>query len=207
MTRAGARYALFGVFVWFLFLPPALALGIRRFDHALLVAAPVCVAAALSAMAMRRRAIGRLIQCATIGGIMLAAAGTSRLLGPLILMPTILAVWAIVMQTSPDRLVRRFSLVAGLLLLLAPLGLELAGVLPSSYVFEGGKLIILPQMLELPPIGTFAFVSFANVVSVVVPSVFVSRLRSELTRAQERELLHAWQFRRLATELMHASPR
>jgi predicted ABC-type ATPase len=51
------------------------------------------------------------------------------------------------------------------------------------------------------------FVTLANVIAAVVPSLFVSRLRSDLARAQERELLQAWQFRRLAAELMHASPR
>ena len=178
----------------------------RRFDYVLLVAFPVCLSMVLSLVAMRQRPIRRPIQCTAIAAIMLAAVAASRVLGPLFLMPMILAVWAIAMQTSPDPFVRRFSFAAGLVLLLAPLVLELAGVVPSSYAFEGGKLIALPQMLELPKLGTFWLVTLANVVSVVVPSIFVARLRSELTRAQERELLQAGQFRRLAAELMHASP-
>jgi serine/threonine-protein kinase len=207
VIRAGARYALFAALAWVLFLPPALALGVRRADYVLLVAIPVLLSAALSLVAMRQRPVWRSVKCAAIAAIMLAAAASSRLLGPLIVMPTILAVWAIVMQTNPDPWVRRFSLAAGMVLIVAPLVLELAGVIPSSYVFEDGKLIALPQLIELPRLGTFAFVTFAHALCALVPSIFVARLRSELTRARERELLSVWQFRRLAVELMQSSPR
>jgi hypothetical protein len=102
---------------------------------------------------------------------------------------------------------RRFSLISGVLIMLAPLGLELAGVVPSSYVFEDGKLIVLPQMTELPEVATYAYAALANVGAGLAPALFVARLRSELTSAQRRELLRAWQLRRLPDELMRASPR
>ncbi len=207
VIRAGAQYTGFSALAWFLFLPLILAMGVRRVDYMLLIAIPLGLSVALSLAAVRQRPIGRPIQCAALLAIMLAGAGVSRILGPLIVMPTIFTAWMIVMQTSPDGFMRRFSLVAGALMMLAPLGLELAGVVPSSYAFEDGRLIALPQMTELPQLATFAFAALANVGAGLAPAIFVARLRSELTGAQKRELLRAWQLRRLPEELMRASPR
>jgi serine/threonine-protein kinase len=207
VIRAGVRYTVFAGLVWYLFLPLLLLLGVRRVDHVLYVAIPITLAAGLGLVAVRQRPIRRPILCLILMALLLAGAAVSRLLGPLILMPTILVGWTIVLQTNPDRFMRRLSLIAGLLAIVAPLALELAGVVPSSYAFEGGTLIALPQMTELPELGTFAFVALANLGIAIFPSIFVSRLRAELTRAQERELLQAWQFRRLPDELMRASRR
>ncbi len=207
VVHAGVRYSVFGALSWYLFLPLILLLGVRRVDYVLYIAVPIGLTAVLGVVAMRRRPARRSIMCAALVAILLATAALSRLLGPLILVPTILTAWTIVMQTNPDRFMRRFSLVAGLILLVAPLALELAGIVPSSHTFEDGKLITLPQMTELPRLGTFAFVALANVGIALAPAIFVARLRAELSRAQERELVSAWQFRRLPEELMRASPR
>ena len=68
---------------------------------------------------------------------------------------------------------RRFGLVVSTVCLLAPLGLELVGVLPSSYVFEGGRMITLPQMTELPRLPTFAFIALANMGSALLPALVI----------------------------------
>ena len=70
---------------------------------------------------------------------------------------------------------RRFGLAASALLIVAPLGLELAGIVPSSYAFEDGKLIVLPQMTELPRLGTYVFVALGNIGSALVPALFVAQ--------------------------------
>ncbi len=207
VIRAGARYAGLASLAWFLFFPMILALGLRRVDYLLLIAIPVVLAATLSYAAWRQRPIRRPFQCATLVSIMLASVAVSRILGPLILVPALVTAWTIAMQINPDVFVRRFSAAVGMLMLLLPLGLELAGLVPSSYVFEDGKLIALPQMTELPRIPTVAFVALANVGIALLPTLFVARMRSELNRAQERELLSAWQLRRLPEELMRATPR
>jgi serine/threonine-protein kinase len=207
VIRGGAGYAGFAVLSWFLFLPPILMLGLRRLDYLLVILVAVVCAAALSLAAARQYPIRRPLQCATLVAVMFASAAASRILGPLILAPSIITAWTIVMQINPDRFIRRFTVALGVISLVLPLGLELAGVIPSSYAFEDGKLIALPQMTELPRLPTFAFATLAHVGIALLPTVFVSRLRSQLTRAQERELVSAWQLRRLPEELMRASPR
>ena len=127
--------------------------------------------------------------------------------GPLILMPTICVTLAILMQAHPDRVMRTVGTTAGAVTIVAPLALELLGILPSSYLFEGGKLVTLPQLNELPELPTYAFLAVANLGAALAPALFVSRLRAELERSQERELVRAWRFRRLPEELIRASPR
>ena len=207
VIRAGMHYSGLAALAWFLFLPVILAVGVRRVDYMLLIATPLLVSVTLCFVAARRRPIGRPIQCAALGAMLLASAGVSRIVGPLFVMPTIFTSWMIVTQTSPDQFMRRFGLYAGALLMLAPFALELAGVLPGSYAFEDGKLVVLPQMVELPRLGTFAFIALANLGLGVSPAIYVARLRAELTNAQQRELLRAWRLRRLPEELMRANPR
>ena len=207
VLRVGVRYSIGAALSWYLFLPLILLLGVRRLDYTACIAIPIGLTAVLGFMAMRRQPMPRLYMYAGLVAMLLAVTALTRLMGPLIFVPTILAAWTIVTQTNPDRFMRRFALVAGLTVLLAPLGLELIGILPSSYACEGGALVVLPQMTELPRFGTFLFVAVANVGAVLLPAAFVAQLRAELSRAQERELIQAWQFRRLPEELMRASPR
>ena len=207
VTRSGARYSVLAALSWFLFLPLILGLGLRRVDLLLLIAVPVTATVVASLIAARQRPVRRPIQCAAIGSMMLAGLALSRMYGPLILMPTIVATWAIVLQTHADPFMRRFGLISGGIAILAPLVLELAGILPSSYLFEDGRMIVVPQMHELPRLMTFAFLATANVAVALVPAIFVARLRAELTRTQERELVQAWQFRRLPAELIRAGGR
>jgi serine/threonine-protein kinase len=207
VISAGTRYAGFAMLSWLLFIPPILALGLRRLDFLFLIVALVAATVATSFLASWQRRTGRLIQCAVIGLMMLSGCAVSRMFGPVILMPTVITAWVIVMQINPVPSVRRFALVVSPIAMLAPIVLELAGVVPSSYLFENGRMILVPQLTELPQLLTFGFLGIANVGAALVPALFVGRLRAELTRTQERELVQAWTFRRLPIELMRAGAR
>lgn len=129
----------------------------------------------------------------------------SRIFGPLILMPTIIAAFAIVSQAHPDRVIRAFCLVASALAIIAPTLLELGGLLPRSVSFTVEGLRVLPQMTELPKTATLLFVIVANACIAVVPALFIGRLRGDLTRSQERQILHTWHFRRFGEDLVSPS--
>ncbi|MDQ3298792.1 MAG: hypothetical protein M3619_19605, partial [Myxococcota bacterium] len=205
LVRAGSRYSAVAMLSWFLFFPILFALGIERLDYVLAVAIPAAVTAGLNLYASRQPHIGRAIQYVMIGTMMAAGMTLSRMFGPLILMPTILATWAIVAQAHPDAAMRRFCLVAVSLAMVVPIVLELAGVVPASYSFSDGRFEVLPQMHGLPTIPTLLFLGLANVAIAVIPAMFVARLRADLSRAQERELVQTWHFRRLGDDLIRAS--
>ncbi len=92
-------------------------------------------------------------------------------------------------------------MIGGVVAMVAPLLLEVIGVLPASYAFEGGVWTILPQTVELPRFGTLALLGCANAAMIIVPAMFIAQLRGDLTAVQARQLTQAWQFKQLAARV------
>jgi hypothetical protein len=105
----------------------------------------------------------------------------------------------IVIQAHPHAPIRRAVWALGAIAMVAPVLLELAGVLPASYLFANNQIVIVPQMHDLPRTGSIVLLLGAGIGSLIVPSVFVARLRQTLTEAQLRLHLQAWHFKRLGT--------
>jgi hypothetical protein len=187
---------------WFLFFPVLLWIGIRDAWAIATIAIPVASAAVLSALSLRQRHIGPGIQYAVIACMLAAAAGLSRLYGPFVLMPTMVATYTIVLQAHPSGRFRMVSALLAVAALAVPVILEATGVLPTAYVFEHGTWTILPQIIELPPRATVTFLTLANIAMVVVPCMFISRLRADLSSAQQHQAIQAWHFRRVAADLV-----
>ncbi|NVB79241.1 MAG: protein kinase [Kofleriaceae bacterium] len=202
VARSGAKYSAMATLSWFAYLPAIALLGIRRYDYMMWVAVPSLITIALGFVASRQERIGRPIQMVMAVAWFVAAMGLSRMFGPLILMPTIIASFAIVSQAHPDRVIRAFCLVGAASSIILPTLLELAGLLPRSVTFSTDGLRVLPQMTELPETATLLFVIVANACVAVVPALFIGRLRGDLTRSQERQILHTWHFRRLGEDLV-----
>ncbi|MBA3463624.1 MAG: protein kinase [Deltaproteobacteria bacterium] len=201
LVRSGAQFSILGMSIWFVFLPAVLVIGVRSTTQLLAVIIPAMISGAASVYATLQKRIGRGPQLVTVGCTLLAASMLSRMFGPLILVPTLIASYAIVLQAHPARLFRRLALVASIVALAVPILLELAGILPASYAFEGGRWLVEPQMIELPPLGTQLLLMVTNMAMIIVPCVFIAKLRSDLSEVQARQLTQAWQFKRLATRV------
>jgi serine/threonine-protein kinase len=202
IIRAGCRYSSWAMASWFLFLPLLFLLGIRRVDYIVATAIPVAACSAIAFIATRRRVNGRPIQLAMMLCMVAAGVMLSRLCGPLILGPTILTAWAIVSQAHPDHALRRFALCASVLAVTLPLLLEIAGVVPRSYAFD--PFTIVPQAVAFPRVPTLAFLGCASALVAILPALFISRLRGELARTQEREMLQTWKLRRMRDDILSA---
>jgi serine/threonine-protein kinase len=202
MIRRGSRHSVAAMLSWFLFFPVLLWIGIRDAWAIATIAIPVASAAVLSALSLRQRHIGPGIQYAVIACMLAAAAGLSRLYGPFVLMPTMVATYTIVLQAHPSGRFRMVSALLAVAALAVPVILEATGVLPTAYVFEHGTWTILPQIIELPPRATVTFLTLANIAMVVVPCMFISRLRADLSSAQQHQAIQAWHFRRVAADLV-----
>jgi len=205
IVRSGTRYTMSAMAAWFLFFPLVLAAGIRRLDHVIVLASAVALTVGLAWFASRQRVIGRTIQYAAMATLIACGIGTTRIFGPLLLVPTLIATWAILIQAHPDAGVRRTGLVTSMSVIVVPLVLELAGWFPGSYAFLDEGFLVVPQMTELPRWYVLAFLGVGNVATAVIPALFVGRLRSELAAAQERELIRTWHFKRLGDDLIRAS--
>jgi eukaryotic-like serine/threonine-protein kinase len=205
VLRAGSRHVMYSTLGWFLFLPLLLLLGVRRVDLVVLTSVSTAATVMFAAIATRQQPIGRAIQCAILAAMMVSGVALSRMFGPLILVPALMATWATVAQTHPDRLLRWISLVGSALVIALPVVLEAVGVLPASYVFEHGRLSVVPQMNELPSPVTEVFLTVAHLGLAVIPALFVARLRNALSAAQQRQLIQTWHFRRLGDDLLRAA--
>jgi hypothetical protein len=124
----------------------------------------------------------------------LALASLTTLSGPLIGTPTALAVNTMVFAISNDRGVRRWIVLAGAVGVLLPLLAELSGLLPPSFRFVDGTLVILPQALPLEPIS-LVVIGLVFVATVVLGSLALSPFRDDLDDAQEKSSVLAWQLR------------
>jgi serine/threonine-protein kinase len=197
VVRSGAKHSVYGMLSWFLFLPMLLAMGVRDVAQMGFVMVFALVSAGCSYVAMRQPAVSRPLQILTAVAMLIAAMGLSRVAGPLVLMPTMIASYAIVLQAHPWGRYRTFGLFAGITAMLVPYLLERAGVLPDSYGFAGGVWFARPQMVALDNLTEW-FLLIANIAMLIVPCLFISKLRAELSQVQARYLVQAWHYRRLA---------
>lgn len=127
----------------------------------------------------------------------LAYACLSRGFGPLVFTPSVLAAVTFVYCMSHDARYRSTVLLTGCVGLLAPLMLELAGVLPLSYTFDDLGMRILPGAVHLPEVPTLLALTVAGLFMILGPALLMGRLQRGLQEAELRSRLHAWHLRQL----------
>jgi len=202
IMRLGATQSMIAMALWVLTLPFLLWIGFAHPWQAWLIAVPVGLTALLSFVMTRQRKVSWMLQYVSIVMLMTAAAMVSRVYGPFVAVPTLIATNSIVLQTHPLRAVRAFSAALACLFMVAVIAVDWTGILPSSNVLENGTWTIVPQLVEFPRIPTLVFLTVASVAMILVPSAFIARLRRDLNEAQVRLAVQAWHFRRLGAQLI-----
>ena len=124
----------------------------------------------------------------------IALASLTTLFGPLIVTPTALSVNALVFFVSNERALRRPMLAMAAIGVVLPLGLELTGLLPPSFRFEDGNLVLLPRALPFDATSLFVL-ACAFVATVVLGTVTLGPFRDDLDRAVLESRVLAWQLR------------
>jgi serine/threonine protein kinase len=124
----------------------------------------------------------------------LALASLTTLFGPLIATPTILAVNALVFLVSNERGLRRIILALGAIGVVLPLALETSGLVPPSFRFDHGTLVLLPRALPLEP-ASLIVLAMVFVATVALGSVTIGPFRDDLDRALLESRVLAWQLR------------
>jgi serine/threonine-protein kinase len=202
VLHVGAKHSVTSMASWWLFLPLLLWIGIRSPWQAVIIAVPCIAAIVVGIVMMRQATIRAPIQYAAVCCTVAAGMAISRIFGPYVLVPSLITTYAIVLQAHPARSLRVMGAIAASVAILVPAVLEWVGALPASYVFDHGQWTIVPQLIELPKTGTNVFLVLAHLGMVVVPCLFIARLRRELTQAQIRLAVQAWHWRQLGGRLM-----
>jgi serine/threonine-protein kinase len=191
-----ARSAALGYVAWLLFAPVGIWMGARDW-----LWGGVCdllfLASAGASWYVARARDGRTARAADLALLTstLAIVVSVGVVGPFMLLPGIAAVNTILYVATAERSRRPWAIAAGCLGVLLPFALEIAGVFPPAFAFEGGALVALPQILAFPRVPTLVFLLATNLSVILVASLFVARFRDTLHATQERLTFQTWQLR------------
>jgi hypothetical protein len=119
--------------------------------------------------------------------------------GSLVVVPgTVLATGIAYISTFRRRAI--YAIIPSLAVVIGPLVLQLAGVLPPSYELDGASFRILPAMVRFPPAATMTFLIANHAVVLTAALVYMWRLRMNYLEAEERLHLQTWQLSQLVPD-------
>ena len=200
-----ARIGLGAFTLRLLFFPLVAFMGVRAWGLAGFILALLAGSVVLAFWLWRRRTMelwqGALLLVVSTLSIALIGSifGSYLLVPPLILMNNV----TFALHAGPK--LRRVVMLFGALAILVPLGLELGGVLPPAYAFDGEHLLVLPRLVGFPPAITLTVLTLSTVALVSLPVVFFGRARDALALAERRLFLQAWHLRNLVPERVRKS--
>ncbi len=122
---------------------------------------------------------------------------SSAFMGPFILVPSMVGSNMLSFVVFGERRDRALYVGVGVLALLVPVALEIAGLCPRSYVFSTAGMTVVPQVASFPQLPTLAVLVLANLAMVLTPALLMARVRDALSRNEERLFAYAWRLRQL----------
>ena len=194
--RTVAKGAMLGYFAWFLFLPFGFWMGVRSPLAGVLASAAWAVAALSAFASLRRPDPEARVRYVAFVATAIAAGATSVVCGPYVLVPTLAVINVMLWLLLPDRAHRLTVVGLGWLTILVPAVLEWTHVV-RFYHFHGGQVTIVPSMLDFPAMPTHALLLFASLALVSVAAALITRFRDDLTLAETKLHLQAWQLAQL----------
>jgi hypothetical protein len=119
--------------------------------------------------------------------------------GPLILLPQAVSTLSASLMVSirANRQTRRFIALLGIGAVLAPVLLEVIGVLPVPYSFENGALLVHPFAVDFRPLPTMVFLVVTTAFSLITPTLLIGRGVEVLIASERRTVARAYRLRQL----------
>jgi hypothetical protein len=190
-TRRGAREGAAAFGLWLAFVPFGLWMGARDWTLALVAAAFVALSGALTLAASFRKSPRPLLMT-VLGTSTIAIVLTSRIFGPMLVVPGLATAIAAVYSAGSDRMMRLGGVIAGVVAVVASFAIELSGVFGHLYTFRGGDMTVSGS-IELHPLSAMVAIGLTCVALLLIP---VLRSRTQLDQMTRNELdvrLRAWQ--------------
>jgi serine/threonine-protein kinase len=194
--------ALVGLASTFGFLPVVLWMGVTNVP---LFAGILAVLASMIAITyLQRRALkaGRRFNLypSLVGSTVLAAM-ISRLFGPFVLVPLVVMVIALAMTAQPQ-MQRRPAAVLAICCLgfVAPLVLEKAGVLASTWQVQDGIIALYSMVVRLGGMATKALLIVGTLAGIIVAALFSRGLAISRRDAIQQLHLQRWRFMQLVPD-------
>ncbi|APR78043.1 Serine/threonine-protein kinase PknB [Minicystis rosea] len=203
--REGAKMAIVTFAVWLSFAPVGPLIGVISWTAYAFTAGVTLVALCYALWLFRYGRLTQIQNYLLAGFAALSTGSLSVWAGPFMLVPIIAAVMTLNFVTLSMRRERLVLIFLGVLTVLVPFGLELAGIMSPSYAFEAGKLIVLPRAYRLSPGWTLGILAYTSVTWILFPPLILGRVRDALNHARRELFLHAWHFRRLLPDTKTSS--
>jgi serine/threonine-protein kinase len=201
-TRAmAARNGAVGIFTFLLFVPMVLWTGVhdRLLAAATLIVLLVLVTVgAFGAYRVPTTGPSEIGRALMFFSAMTFFAMLSRLFGPLVMVPGLVAgvLAPLMINFRGGTALNMF--IWGQIAIFGPFILELAGVLPKSYEFINGAMVIKPQLAtlsETPVLIGLALLAFGTI---AIPTIILRRVRGVLDEAEAQLAMKSWYVRSLA---------
>jgi serine/threonine-protein kinase len=193
--RVGSRTAAVAYLSVLAYAPLAVWMGVKNLPLGAAYLLLWVAAAGASFVAGRGRRAANVVADVVILVSNVALAVGTAMFGPFVMIPAMASVNTMSFVVSGDRNRRALCIVLGCVSVIAPLVLELAGVLPPSMVFRDGGIFIPPRAFEMPVVPTLVFLALATVGTIVTGSLVVARFRDALVSTEQRLYFHTWLLR------------
>ncbi|MCB9612637.1 MAG: protein kinase [Sandaracinus sp.] len=201
VSRVGARAIALARFSWALYVPLLIWMGIRSPGFAVLLFGFAFAAgfvqywvASQTDSTQRMRRVAAFLNLLSIAPMTFA-------FGPFWMTPLIVLASLPSSILYLDGLGRRLAGVAASLAILVPAALEWSGVLPRSYVFEDGRLQVIPQMMSFESPLAVQITLVVLCLGAVFTSIrLVGGVRDQLEETEERLHRQAWQLQQLVPQ-------
>jgi eukaryotic-like serine/threonine-protein kinase len=203
--RIRARTGGIAFLTWLCVLPCGLWSGVRSWTAITLMVAAFLIAAVVLFATSRKPPHDGSSPAHLAVFALLAVLSTYPMFGPLVELPGMATALALGFSIGPRRAQRFLPVTLGLLAMLVPFGLELAGILPSSYRFEAGMMCIVPHAVVMRAAPTYLLFVGVNIVLIAMGAYFGLSLGAALTVAHRRSHLQAWQLRQLIPREVRAA--
>lgn len=180
----------------FAFLPVMIIQGVRQWSVVIAFYGVLGVMVWLAQRARVRLSVPEL--WVAIIGYSLAQGLLTRVLSPMIIVPTLAAVTAGSFAALPIIRPRWAPIAVGTLLsFLLPLALELSGVLERTWWLAAGELVVHSRALDFDATTTTALLVVANLSVIIATAFFVSGHSARIMAIQRRARVQTWQLEQL----------
>jgi serine/threonine protein kinase len=195
--RTAARNGAIAFASWFLYVPLMVWAGIRNVTFFLLQQVIFAALVGLSVYYSRKPLANGETPYPAIVLTMLAVVSISSGLSPFILVSGIAAASTMAFLVQPGSSRRLPIVLIGCATVILPFILEWMGVVPASYAFRDGVLVILPRVVNMTSPAMLAILVIANVALVPTIALWVVKFRDTLSDAERKQYLFAWQLKQL----------
>jgi hypothetical protein len=195
--RLAARTAMLALLTYLLYVPIVFWMGVRSWAMLGTMAAAILAVLGATAWYHHHPPRGLRLPWTHLGLSVIALATGVFVAGPLVLLPAItIATGMAYISAFESRF--RLTMAAMLAVVLAPLALQLAGLVPGAYEFADDAIVIRPGMMHFPPVPTIVFLAVTHTVVLAAALLFAWRLRHTAATAERRLRLQAWKLAQLA---------